>query len=190
MLTFAESLGFWELLIAKNQDIQKSLAFQGAFEKLFNVIESEGGIESRVNAESALTCVDILLRFNSANQVGCDLFHLSVFTHTGCRTTSVRVLSQLPSSPFFSSPRTYPHKNLHLNHSLFSSGMNLRRLTHLSWWGWSVCWSRLKLVKSVGPRPDQDVDIHNFPLINRHKLHGPPLVVLWNLPWLPMLPLE
>lgn len=68
-LTFTESLGFWELLIAKNQDIQKLLAFQGAFEKLFNVIESEGGVESRVNAESALTCVDSLLRFNSANQV-------------------------------------------------------------------------------------------------------------------------
>ena len=68
-VTFTESLGFWELLISKNQDIQKLLAFQGAFEKLFNVIETEGGIESRVNAESALTCVDTLLRFNSANQV-------------------------------------------------------------------------------------------------------------------------
>jgi hypothetical protein len=67
---FTESLGFWELLIAKNPDIQKLLAFQGAFEKLFNVIESEGGVESRANAESALTCVDTLLRFNSANQVG------------------------------------------------------------------------------------------------------------------------
>ena len=75
-LTFTESLGFWDLLIAKNPDIQKLLAFQGAFEKLFNIIESEGGIESRVNAEPALTCVDTLLRFNSANQVGCNLPHL------------------------------------------------------------------------------------------------------------------
>ena len=66
---FTESLGFWELLIAKNPDIQKLLAFQDAFEKLFNIIGSEGGIESRVNAESALTCVDSLLRFNTANQV-------------------------------------------------------------------------------------------------------------------------
>jgi len=48
---------------------QKLLAFQGAFEKLFNIIDSEGGVDSRVNVESALTCVDALLRFNSANQV-------------------------------------------------------------------------------------------------------------------------
>jgi hypothetical protein len=70
---FTESLGFWELLIAKNPDIQKLLAFQDAFEKLFNIIASEGGIDSRVNAESALTCVDSLLRFNAANQVCFDL---------------------------------------------------------------------------------------------------------------------
>jgi hypothetical protein len=132
-LTFAESLGFWELLIAKNQDIQKILAFQGAFEKLFNTIESEGGIESRVNAESALSCVDTLLRFNSANQVGCDL-HLSASTYTTCRITSARALSRLSSSRFFNSPRTYPRKSLHPNNSLFSFGMKLRKPTHLSWW--------------------------------------------------------
>lgn len=81
-MTFAESLGFWELLISKNQDIQKLLAFQGAFEKLFNIIETEGGIESRVNAESALSCVDTLLRFNNANQVGVIFLFLyfSAFT--------------------------------------------------------------------------------------------------------------
>ena len=134
MLTFTESLGFWELLIAKNQDIQKLLAFQGAFEKLFNIIESEGGIESRVNAESALTCVDTLLRFNSANQVGCH-FHLSASTYAVYRITSARALSQPPSYPFFSSPQTYLPKSLHLNSSRFSSGMSSRRSIHLSWWG-------------------------------------------------------
>ena len=104
-LTFTESLGFWELLIAKNQDIQKLLAFQGAFEKLFNIIESEGGIESRVNAESALTCVDTLLRFNSANQVGCDsLCFLRLFT------LSVELLPReyLPSRP--SLPSSVPSR--------------------------------------------------------------------------------
>ena len=133
-LTFAESLGFWELLIAKNQDIQKVLAFQGAFEKLFNIIESEGGIESRVNAELALTCVDTLLRFNSANQVNRDVFSLSASTYTVCRITSVRVHSRPPSSPFCSSPRIYPHTNPRLSNSLFSSGMDLRKPTHPSWW--------------------------------------------------------
>ena len=131
---FTESLGFWELLIAKNQDIQKLLAFQGAFEKLFNVIESEGGIESRVNAESALTCVDTLLRFNSANQVGYDL-HLSALTYAVYRITSARALSRPSFSPFFSSPRAYLPKSLHLNSLLSSSGMNSRRSMRLSWWG-------------------------------------------------------
>lgn len=134
-MTFTESLGFWELLISKNQDIQKLLAFQGAFEKLFNIIETEGGIESRVNAESALSCVDTLLRFNSANQVGVIflLLHLSAFTYAARRITSARALSQPSSSLFFNSPRTYPSKNLHLNNSLFSSGTNLKRPTRLSW---------------------------------------------------------
>lgn len=131
-LTFTESLGFWELLIAKNQDIQKLLAFQGAFEKLFNIIESEGGIESRVNAEPALTCVDTLLRFNSANQVCYDLLYLSAFTYAFRRITSARALSRPSSSPFFNSPRTYLHKSLHLNSSLFSSGMSSRRSIHPS----------------------------------------------------------
>ena len=133
-LTFAESLGFWELLIAKNQDIQKVLAFQGAFEKLFNIIESEGGIESRVNAELALTCVDTLLRFNSANQVNRDVFSLSASTYTVCRITSVRAHSRPLSSPFCSSPRIYPHTNPRLSNSLSSSGMDLRKSTHPSWW--------------------------------------------------------
>lgn len=125
---FTESLGFWELLIAKNQDIQKLLAFQGAFEKLFNVIESEGGIESRVNVESALTCVDTLLRFNSANQVGCD--YPSVFppsAYVPHRITSARAPSRPFFFPFSSSPQTYPRKSLHLNSLLFSSGMSSRR---------------------------------------------------------------
>lgn len=131
---FTESLGFWELLIAKNQDIQKLLAFQGAFEKLFNIIESEGGVESRVNAESALTCVDTLLRFNSANQAGCTFRLFSTLAQTPYRITSARALFQPFSSPFSSFPRTYRHKSLHLSNSLFSSGTSSRRGTRRSWW--------------------------------------------------------
>lgn len=90
---YLESLQFWEVLIVKNQDIQKLLAFQGAFEKLFNIITSEGGVESRVNAQSALTCVDTLLRFNSANQVGTKVaksMSTLTFAH---RTCSAKLLS-------------------------------------------------------------------------------------------------
>jgi hypothetical protein len=57
------------LLIYQNADIQKLLAFEGAFEKLFNIVTQEGGVEGGVSAEGALSCVDSLLRFNSSNQV-------------------------------------------------------------------------------------------------------------------------
>ncbi len=56
-------------LISQSPDIQKILAFEGAFEKLFKTITSEGGVEGGVVAQEALSCVDGLLRFNSSNQV-------------------------------------------------------------------------------------------------------------------------
>ena len=74
-LTFAESLGFWESSITKNQVIQKLLAFQDAFQKLFNIIESE------VSKVACGTCPDTRgypSRFNSANQVGYNLSHFRV----------------------------------------------------------------------------------------------------------------
>ena len=45
------------------------MAFEGAFEKLFNVIVNEQGIEGGVVVQDALTCIDGLLRFNQSNQV-------------------------------------------------------------------------------------------------------------------------
>jgi hypothetical protein len=56
-------------LVSQSPDIQKILAFEGAFEKLFNTIRQEGGVEGGIIAHDALTCVDGLLRFNSSNQV-------------------------------------------------------------------------------------------------------------------------
>jgi len=56
-------------LLSQSPDIQKILAFEGAFEKLFNVIRQEGGIDGGSGALEALTCVDCLLRYNSSNQV-------------------------------------------------------------------------------------------------------------------------
>jgi hypothetical protein len=58
-------------LISQNPDIQKVLAFEGGFEKLFNIVAKEGGIEGGPVAQEALTCVDGLLRFNASNQVRC-----------------------------------------------------------------------------------------------------------------------
>ena len=58
-----------QALISQSPDIQKVLAFEGAFEKLFNTVTQEGGVDGGPVAQSALTCVDGLLRFNSSNQV-------------------------------------------------------------------------------------------------------------------------
>ncbi|KAF8339336.1 p115 like vesicle tethering protein [Amanita rubescens] len=63
-----EGISVVQLLIYQNADIQKLLAFEGAFEKLFNIVTQEGGVEGGVTAEGALSCVDSLLRFNSSNQ--------------------------------------------------------------------------------------------------------------------------
>lgn len=59
-----------QLLISQSPDIQKVLAFEGAFEKLFNIVTQEGGVEGGVTCHEALRCADGLLRFNSSNQVG------------------------------------------------------------------------------------------------------------------------
>ena len=64
-----EAISVVQLLIYQNADIQKLLAFEGAFEKLFNIVTQEGGADGGVAAEGALSCVDSLLRFNSSNQV-------------------------------------------------------------------------------------------------------------------------
>ena len=51
-------------------DVQKILAFEGAFEELFEIITREGGIEGDVIVIDVLRCAHGLLRFNSLNQVG------------------------------------------------------------------------------------------------------------------------
>ncbi|KAJ7722055.1 p115 like vesicle tethering protein [Mycena maculata] len=57
-----------QALISQSADIQKVLAFEGAFEKLFNTVTQEGGVEGGVVTQEALSCVDGLLRFNTSNQ--------------------------------------------------------------------------------------------------------------------------
>ncbi|QRW12917.1 transporter Uso1, related protein [Ceratobasidium sp. AG-Ba] len=53
---------------APNADIQKILAFSGAFEKLLDIVAAEGGIEGGVVVQDCLAVVDAMLRFNSSNQ--------------------------------------------------------------------------------------------------------------------------
>ncbi|KAJ3554306.1 hypothetical protein NM688_g3183 [Phlebia brevispora] len=63
-----EALTMIQLLLSQSPDIQKILAFEGAFEKLFNIITQEGGIEGGVMVHDALACTDTLLRYNTSNQ--------------------------------------------------------------------------------------------------------------------------
>ncbi|TFK65559.1 hypothetical protein BDN72DRAFT_801006 [Pluteus cervinus] len=63
-----EAIPTVQALVSQSADIQKVLAFEGAFEKLFNIVTHEGGVEGGVVAQGALTCVDTLLRFNTSNQ--------------------------------------------------------------------------------------------------------------------------
>lgn len=65
----AEAIFTLQSLITQSPDIQKILTFEGAFEKLFNIIIAEGGVDGGVAVRDALTCVDGLLRFNQSNQV-------------------------------------------------------------------------------------------------------------------------
>ena len=58
-----------QALVSQSPDIQKVLAFEGAFEKLFGIISQEGGVDGGAVAHLALSCVDGLLRFNGSNQV-------------------------------------------------------------------------------------------------------------------------
>ncbi|KAI0785718.1 p115 like vesicle tethering protein [Abortiporus biennis] len=63
-----EAITLIQSLVHQSPDIQKVLAFQGAFERLFNIINQEGGLEGGTVVTDVLTCIDLLLRFNSANQ--------------------------------------------------------------------------------------------------------------------------
>ncbi|KAF9075502.1 p115 like vesicle tethering protein [Rhodocollybia butyracea] len=63
-----EAISMVQALVSQSADIQKVLAFEGAFEKLFNIVKNEGGIEGGAVSHQALQCVDALLRFNSSNQ--------------------------------------------------------------------------------------------------------------------------
>ncbi|THH16564.1 hypothetical protein EW146_g4110 [Bondarzewia mesenterica] len=55
-------------MIRQSTEIQKILAFEGVFEKLFNIITQEGGLDGGMFVEDILKIVDTLLRYNTSNQ--------------------------------------------------------------------------------------------------------------------------
>ena len=63
-------------LASNNADIQKIVAFEGAFDKLFRIVEAEGGISSGgIVVQDALSAVVGLLRYNVSNQVRSNARH-------------------------------------------------------------------------------------------------------------------
>ena len=64
-----EALLLCPALLAGNADLQKIVAFSGAFEKLFQIVNQEGGTDGGIVVQDALTAMGGLLRFNVSNQV-------------------------------------------------------------------------------------------------------------------------
>jgi hypothetical protein len=87
-------------LIRQSTEIQKILAFDGIFEKLFSVVTREGGLEGQSVVTDALKCVDTLLRFNTSNQVKSFSFHPQTLDRTSPELLSRNKpsLSALPAS--------------------------------------------------------------------------------------------
>ncbi|KAJ9105211.1 hypothetical protein QFC20_004346 [Naganishia adeliensis] len=63
-----EALLLLPALLAGNADLQKIVAFSGAFEKLISIIQREGGIEGGIIVQDVLVAIGSLLRFNVSNQ--------------------------------------------------------------------------------------------------------------------------
>jgi hypothetical protein len=55
-------------LVGGNSDVQKLVAFEGTFDKLFDIIDTEGGINGSVIVEDCLLLMAHLLQYNVSNQ--------------------------------------------------------------------------------------------------------------------------
>ncbi|KAF7294067.1 hypothetical protein MKEN_01453100 [Mycena kentingensis (nom. inval.)] len=86
-----EAITMVQALTAQSPDIQKVLAFEGAFEKLFNIVKQEQGVDGGVVTQQALECVDSLLRFNTSNQ--------SYFRETALPPVLCTLLNYPPNLP-------------------------------------------------------------------------------------------
>lgn len=83
-----EALLLLPAMLNGNADLQKIVAFSGAFEKLFDIINSEGGTDGGIVVQDAMTVVGCLLRFNVSNQVSHGPAVLYMLELTKIRTTS------------------------------------------------------------------------------------------------------
>jgi hypothetical protein len=66
-----EALALLQALATQSADVQKVLAFEGAFDRLFAILQTENGVDGGAISREVLLALDLLLRFNSSNQVCC-----------------------------------------------------------------------------------------------------------------------
>ncbi|CCM04778.1 uncharacterized protein FIBRA_06969 [Fibroporia radiculosa] len=91
-----EAIFVVQSLILQSPEIQKILAFEGAFERLFNIMATENGVDGGVVVQDALKCIDGLLRFNQSNQ--------SYLRGTPLPQLLLSVLGYPPALPLDASP--------------------------------------------------------------------------------------
>lgn len=111
-----------QALISQSAEIQKVLAFEGAFEKLFNTVTQEGGVEGGAVTMEALSCVDGLLRFNTLNQVRGSHLTMRILLIIGYRASSAIPPFRLYSVRCSSSRLTWPCMMRRRRSSLCNSG--------------------------------------------------------------------
>jgi len=122
-----EALLLCPALLAGNADLQKIVAFSGAFEKLFQIVNQEGGTDGGIVVQDALTALGGLLRFNVSNQV-CQ-YSLAL---ADSRTTSGNYHSSPPSLPSWASPQISVPTPYRQTTLLYNTGLNKRSTTQVS----------------------------------------------------------
>lgn len=118
-----EALLLLPVMLQGNADLQKIVAFSGAFEKLFEIIMQEGGTDGGIVVQDALTVIGGLLRFNVSNQASPSAV-TPLRIADRCRTTSASSPS-FPKYPQSSASRkTWLRMLQHRTTLRYNSGRN------------------------------------------------------------------
>jgi hypothetical protein len=91
-----EALLLLPAMLAGNADLQKIIAFSGAFEKTLDIIRAENGVEGGIVVQDALTVIGTLLRFNVSNQVSSNT---TCIAFSNLKQNLFRELSLIPNLP-------------------------------------------------------------------------------------------
>lgn len=89
-----------------HHDVQKIIAFENSFDRIFNIIDAEGGIDGGIVVQDCLRLLTNLLAYNASNQV--------LFRETGF----IQKLSQLFNIERVIPPYALGVRNENLNMAL------------------------------------------------------------------------